>query len=123
MGRLPRAESVALVIVRQHLTVDDVRQMALEAANRLPPALALGAAALEVGLSPGVDPGLDKRDRVERPIQPTVAAPVEPMTLFAAGMGAVPFAAANQGDPAPIQRRRSAKGAVEIDAQRLRHSR
>jgi len=58
--------------------------MTLEAADRLAPALALGAPTLDLGFCPGIDTGLDERDRVERAIQPAVAAPVEPMTLYAA---------------------------------------
>lgn len=65
----------------EQFPVDHIGQMALEATKGLSPALALRPPALHTGATSGIDLGLNKRDGVNRPVQPSVAAAVEPMPL------------------------------------------
>ncbi len=50
-------------------------ELTLEAADRLPPGLALGPFASDVGLGRRVVPDLGQGDDVERPVELAVAAP------------------------------------------------
>jgi antitoxin YefM len=66
---------------------DDVGEPALEAAQRLPARLSFGAFACVVGAAFGVGADLGDGDRVERPVQLSVAAAVEPVAHGAPGGG------------------------------------
>ena len=64
--------------------VDDADELAFEAADGFASAFAFGFLAFEVGACGGVDAGLRDRDPVERGVELSVAAAVEPVALDAA---------------------------------------
>ncbi len=63
--------------------VDDIRQAALQTAQGFPAGLALGLLAGQVGARSRVVAGLGERGEVQRPVEPAVAAPVQPVPIGA----------------------------------------
>src|SRR5450759_3552822 len=92
--------SCAPLDIGEHGAQHHIGEMTLQAAQGLEPGLALGGSSRHVCLRARVGPGLDERDRVEGPIELSVAASVEAVSAGlagGAGMGAVPLIAANAG--------------------------
>jgi hypothetical protein len=85
MGHVPSSEllccQASFVEVGDHLPVDDVGELALKAAHRFPPALAIGPLALQVVLRAGVATALHEGHRVQRQVELAIAAAIETMTL------------------------------------------
>src|SRR6266536_5026799 len=86
-----------LAEVLDHLAVDDVGEVPLEAPDAVEPRLSLGPLAIEVALSPWIHSGLDQRDGVQGPVQLSVTTAVQTVPVGLArggGMGAAPHAMA-----------------------------
>src|SRR5665811_861090 len=66
--------------IGEHGAQHHIGEMTLQAAQGLEPGLALGHPPRHIRLGARIGPGLDEGDRVEGPIELSVAAPVEAMS-------------------------------------------